>query len=114
MPTDHLPKQNLYGELIGDKRPDGRPGDKRPDGRPGDKRPDGRPGDKRPDGRPKLRYTDVINRDLKNYGIDPMHWQTVAEERPTSLTGGSAIDIKAYQTHQKIKRARRHAHNLPT
>ena len=37
-----------------------------------------------------------------------MHWQTVAEERPTwrtSLTGGSAIDIKAYQIHKEIKRA---------
>ena len=42
------------------------------------------------------------NRELKDSGIGPMHWQTVAEERPTwrtSLNGGSAIDIKAYQIH---------------
>ena len=73
MPIDRLPKQIMYGELTGGKRPVGQP---------------------------KLRYKDVIKRDLKDYGIDPMHWQTVAEERPTwrtSLTGGSAIDIKAYQ-----------------
>ena len=66
MPIDRLPKQIMYGG-------------------------------KRPVGRPKLRYKDVIKRDLKDYSIDPMHWQTVAEERPiwrTSLTGGSAIDIK--------------------
>ena len=44
-----------------------------------------------------LRYKHVIKRYLKDYGIDTMHWQTVAEERPTrrtSLTDGSAIDIK--------------------
>ena len=72
-PIDRLPKQIIYGKLTGCKQPVGRH---------------------------KLRYKDVIKRDLKDYGIDPMHWQTVAEERPTwrnSLTGGSAIDTKAYQ-----------------
>ena len=64
-----------------------------------------------------LRYKDVVKRDLIDYGIDSMRWQTVAEERPTwrtSLTGGSAIDIKTYQTDQEIKCARRHARNLPS
>ena len=90
MPIDHLPKQIMHGELIGGKRPIGRP---------------------------KLRCKDVIKRDLNDNGINPMHWQTVAEERPTwrtSLTGSSAVDIKAYQIHQEIKRARRPARNQPT
>ena len=90
VPIDRLPKQIMYGELTGGKRPVGGP---------------------------KLRYKDDIKRDLKDYVIDPMHWQTVAEKRPTwrtSLTDCSAIDIKAYQIHQEIKRARRHARNQPT
>ena len=92
MPIDRLPKQIMYGELTEGKRPVGRP---------------------------KLRHKDVIKRDLKDCGIEPMamHWQTVAEERPTwrtSLTGGSAIYTKAYQIHKEIKRARCHARNQPT
>ena len=67
----------------------------------------------------QIMYGDLtgFKRDLKYYGIDPVHWQTVAEERPTwrtNLTGGPAIDIKAYQIHQEIKRARRHARNQQT
>ena len=80
MPIDRLPKQILYGELTVGKRPVGRP---------------------------KLQYKDVRKRELKDYGIDPMHWQTDAEERTTwrtSLAGVSAIDIKAYQIHEEIKR----------
>ena len=53
---------------------------------------------KRPVVRSKLRYKDVIKRDMKD-GIDPLHYQTVAEDRSTwrvGLNGGSAIDIKAY------------------
>ena len=74
---DRLPKQIMYGELTGGKRPVGGP---------------------------KLRYYDVIKRDLKDYGIDPMHLQTVAEEQPTwltSLTCGSAIYIKVCQIHRR-------------
>ena len=90
MPIDRLPKQIMTGELTGGKRPIGQP---------------------------KLRCKNVIKRDLNDNGINPMHWQTVAEELPTwrtSLTGGSAIDIKAYQIHQEIKRTRHHARNQPT
>ena len=50
-----------------------------------------------PVGRPKLRHKAVIKRDLKDYGIHPMPWQTVAEERPTwrtSLTVWFAIHVQ--------------------
>ena len=90
MPIDRHPKQIMYGELTAGKRPVGRP---------------------------QLIYKDIIKTDLKDYGIDPLHWQTVAEEQPTwrtSLTGGSAIHIKAYQIHQAIKLARHRARNQPT
>lgn len=64
---------------------------------------------------PKLRCQD--NRNLKDYGVDSLHRQTFGEGRFTlqaSLTGGFAIDVEGYQTNQEIKRARRHAGNLPT
>ena len=90
MRIDRLPKLFMHGELTGGKRQVDRL---------------------------KLRCKDVIKRDPIDCGIDPMHWQTVAEERPiwrTSLTGGSATDIKTYGTRRENKRARRHGHNQPT
>ena len=53
---------------------------------------------------------------MKDYGNDPLHWQTVAEDRSTwrtGLNGGPAIDIDVCRTNQEIERARRHAGNLP-
>ena len=54
--SDHLPKIILYGDITEGKHPVGRP---------------------------KLKYKDVIKRNLKDYGIDPLQWQTVAEDRST-------------------------------
>ena len=50
-----------------------------------------------------LRHKDVIETYLKYYGIDPLHWQTVAEDRSTwraNRTGSKmTYDIKAYRTN---------------
>ena len=70
--SDRLPKTILYMELTEGKRPVDRP---------------------------TLRHKDVIETYLKDYGIDPLHWQTVAEDRSTwrtNLTGSMmTYDFKA-------------------
>ena len=61
-------------------------------------------------GRPRLRFKDVLKRDLKDFNIEPESWTTLSKERPSwrsSLHAGRLHDTKANLDKLQQKRLRR-------
>ena len=62
-------------------------------------------------GRPRLRFKDVMKRDLKDFSITPESWTLLSKDRPnwrSRLHGGRRIDTAANLQKLHEKRLRRH------
>ena len=68
-------------------------------------------------GRPKLRYKDVIKRDMAGFHISPQSWETLAADRnqwPASLSDGySFAPTKYVETVEKCRAHRRQRRDGP-
>ena len=61
-------------------------------------------------GRPKLRYKDVIKRDMAGLHISPQSWETLAADRnrwSASLSFGYALSATSYAEKMEKRRAHR-------
>jgi len=61
-------------------------------------------------GRPKLRYKDVIKRDMAGFHISPQSWETLAADRNrwrASLSFGSSLSATSYAEKMEKRRAHR-------
>lgn len=68
----------------------------------------------RPRGRPKLRFKDVLKRDLTAFNIPTATWETVAHDRElwrSTLSSGYKFSADAYITECERRRALRHQQN---
>ena len=61
-------------------------------------------------GRPKLRYKDVIKRDMAGFHISPKSWKTIAADRNrwrASLSFGYSLSATSYAEKMEKRRAHR-------
>ena len=66
---------------------------------------------KRPVGRPKLRFADVVKRDMKDLKIPLASWETIARDRPgwkRAVRSGAEAYDSGWIAAQRIRRQQRH------